>query len=43
LLILTRANYEEELPAEGFIARIADDPVTRSLKGALVIIEALKS
>ena len=43
LLILTRANYEEELPAEGFVARIADDPVTRSLKGALVIIEALKS
>ena len=40
LLILTRANYEEELPAEGFTARIADDPVTRSLKGALVIIEA---
>ncbi|MGI9257567.1 MAG: 16S rRNA (guanine(527)-N(7))-methyltransferase RsmG [Gammaproteobacteria bacterium] len=43
LLILTRANYEEELPAEGFSAHIADDPVTRSLKGALVIIEAKRN
>ncbi len=43
LLILTRADYEEELPAEGFTAHIADDPVARSLKGALVIIEAGKS
>ena len=41
LLILTRANYEEELPAEGFTAHIADDPVTCSLKGTLVIIEAV--
>ncbi len=43
LLILTRANYEEELPAEGFTAHIADDPVTRSLKGALVIIETAEN
>ena len=40
LLVLTRADYDVEQLVGGFRARVADDPVTRSLKGALVIIEA---
>jgi 16S rRNA (guanine527-N7)-methyltransferase len=40
LLVLTRADFAEQQPARGFTARIADDPVAQSLRGALVIIEA---
>ncbi|HEY5622838.1 MAG TPA: 16S rRNA (guanine(527)-N(7))-methyltransferase RsmG [Gammaproteobacteria bacterium] len=43
LLVLTRANFEDQQPAPGFTARIADDPVAHSLRGALVIIEAADS